>query len=165
MAISKRTRDIVYNKYDGHCGYCGKEIAYKDMQVDHIFPRYLGGTDDVNNLLPSCRSCNFRKQTYSVGKFRDILRAQAKKEMDRFQAKQSADYKLIEYHDHPIVFYFEDDYSSTPVYNSLTKIKDMFESIDLDSLNRDELCRVSEVTEKMYTAVCKAIRQNSYKWK
>lgn len=39
MAISKKTREEVYRKYDGHCAYCGREIAYKDMQVDHFITR------------------------------------------------------------------------------------------------------------------------------
>lgn len=29
-------RHAVYAKYNGHCAYCGCEIDYKDMQVDHI---------------------------------------------------------------------------------------------------------------------------------
>ena len=37
--ISKKTREIVYNKYNGHCAYCGCEIEMKDMQVDHIVPK------------------------------------------------------------------------------------------------------------------------------
>ena len=37
--ISKKTREQVYNKYYGHCAYCGKEIQYKDMQLDHLIPR------------------------------------------------------------------------------------------------------------------------------
>ena len=27
--ISKKVREIVYQKYDGHCAYCGCEIEYK----------------------------------------------------------------------------------------------------------------------------------------
>ena len=38
MAISKKTREIVWKKYGGRCAYCGREIAYKDMQVDHFLP-------------------------------------------------------------------------------------------------------------------------------
>lgn len=34
--ISKRIRELVYAKYNGHCAYCGSEITLKDMQVDHI---------------------------------------------------------------------------------------------------------------------------------
>ena len=33
MSISKKVRQLVYDKCGGHCAYCGKEIAYKDMQV------------------------------------------------------------------------------------------------------------------------------------
>ena len=58
--ISKKTREIVYNKYNGHCAYCGCEIEMKDMQVDHIVPKYRNnemwhkgkiGTDEISNLL------------------------------------------------------------------------------------------------------------------
>lgn len=124
--ISKKIRQVVYNKYHGHCAYCGKEIAYKEMQVDHLVPlqrnysnelindwRSKGynvspkGTDDVSNLMPSCRMCNFRKGMGSLEHFREELRQQAIREMQRFQARQSVDYGLIEHHDHPIVFYFE----------------------------------------------------------
>ena len=32
-------RHAVYAKYNGHCAYCGCEIDYKDMQIDHIKPK------------------------------------------------------------------------------------------------------------------------------
>lgn len=66
MAFSKKIRQQVYDKCNGHCAYCGREIAYSDMQVDHIHPQYKGGKDDFENLLPSCRMCNFRKGSNSL---------------------------------------------------------------------------------------------------
>ena len=48
MAISKAKRELVYNKYNGRCAYCGREIAYKNMQVDHFIPKngyFDKGTD------------------------------------------------------------------------------------------------------------------------
>ena len=33
--IPKKIRQIVYDKYNGHCAYCGCELEYKDMQIDH----------------------------------------------------------------------------------------------------------------------------------
>lgn len=36
MAFNKLVREKVYQKYNGHCAYCGCELQYKDMQVDHI---------------------------------------------------------------------------------------------------------------------------------
>lgn len=107
MGIDRNTRLLVYGKFRGHCAYCGKGIEYKDMQVDHLTPVFRGGADDISNLMPSCRACNFRKGTWTLDEFREELRRQAGREMKRFQARQSADYGLIEYHDHPIVFYFE----------------------------------------------------------
>lgn len=35
-AIPKQIRQKVYEKHNGHCAYCGCELEYKDMQVDHI---------------------------------------------------------------------------------------------------------------------------------
>lgn len=31
MAISKKTREAVYQKYAGHCAYCGRPIAYGNV--------------------------------------------------------------------------------------------------------------------------------------
>ena len=36
--IKKSEREQVHLKYHGRCAYCGKKIAYKDMQVDHLIP-------------------------------------------------------------------------------------------------------------------------------
>ena len=60
-AIPKAVRQKVYQKYDGHCAYCGRPIDYKDMQVDHIQAHILGGPDNLENYNPTCRQCNFYK--------------------------------------------------------------------------------------------------------
>lgn len=108
MSIPKRIRELIYEKCGGHCAYCGKEIAYRNMQVDHIHPQYKGGSDDINNLLPACRACNFRKGTLSVEQFRREIIDQCNSLFERsFQARMSQDYGLIERVNKPIVFYFE----------------------------------------------------------
>lgn len=78
MAISKSKRETVYRKYNGHCAYCGREIAYKDMQVDHFQPlRAWGiedaGTDELDNLMPACRMCNHYKRANSLETFRRYI--------------------------------------------------------------------------------------------
>lgn len=40
------------------CVYCGAE---DNLSLDHLIPRIKGGTDDVDNLVCSCRSCNSSK--------------------------------------------------------------------------------------------------------
>ena len=107
MAISKKIRQAVYDKYGGHCAYCGREIAYKDMQVDHIHPQYRGGKDDMDNLNPACRMCNFRKGTFELEDFRNQITQQAETLCKTFQGRMSLAYGLIERVDKPIVFYFE----------------------------------------------------------
>ncbi len=51
--MTKQIREQVYQKYNGRCAYCGHEIAIKDMQVDHIIPKRLGGADSFENYNPS----------------------------------------------------------------------------------------------------------------
>lgn len=107
MAFSKKIRQQVYDKCNGHCAYCGREIAYSDMQVDHIHPQYKGGKDDFENLLPSCRMCNFRKGTLELEDFRKEIARQAEGVCKTFQVRMSLAYGLILRVDKPIVFYFE----------------------------------------------------------
>lgn len=45
------------------CLCCG---ASRPLQVDHIKPRYLGGTNDSDNLQTLCRSCNQDKGIKSI---------------------------------------------------------------------------------------------------
>ena len=49
--MNKKQREQIYKKYNGRCAYCGEKIEYKDMQVDHIKPKYLGGKDVTENSM------------------------------------------------------------------------------------------------------------------
>lgn len=54
--IPKPVRLKVYEKYNGHCAYCGCELELKDMQVDHIESVYwYNGANDIENYNPACR--------------------------------------------------------------------------------------------------------------
>ena len=121
MAKIKINRTEVYNKCNGHCAYCGKEIAMKEMQVDHVKPLYRNdsvktlevwgverGTDDFENLLPSCSRCNKWKSTYSLEMFRDIVQNSITRlERDTPNFRLAKDYGLLELTNKKIVFYFE----------------------------------------------------------
>lgn len=73
-SIPKKVRQAVYDKYGGRCAYCGEPLQYKDMQVDHLVSvMYRNGSDDMSNLMPSCRLCNFYKGTDTVEQFRANL--------------------------------------------------------------------------------------------
>ena len=46
------------------CSYCG--AGNTRLTLDHVLPRFDGGADDANNLVPACRSCNSSKGTEDV---------------------------------------------------------------------------------------------------
>ena len=72
--MTKAIRENVFKKYDGHCAYCGRSLTIDQMQIDHIFPKYLGGADTIDNLNPSCRMCNHYKRSLTVEKFREQIK-------------------------------------------------------------------------------------------
>jgi 5-methylcytosine-specific restriction endonuclease McrA len=44
---------------DGHtCVYCG---ATRELTLDHVIPRRLGGMTSWDNLVACCRTCNIKK--------------------------------------------------------------------------------------------------------
>lgn len=56
--FSMSKKQAVYASYNGKCAICGKYVKFKRMSIDHIVPYSRGGTDDLNNLQLTCKSCN-----------------------------------------------------------------------------------------------------------
>lgn len=55
-------RKDVWDQSNGRCHYCGKELhPITGFHVDHVIPRCKGGTDDLENLVASCPTCNMSK--------------------------------------------------------------------------------------------------------
>ena len=108
-AIPKKVRQTVYLMYNGHCAYCGTEIAYKDMQVDHATPLRIGGADDISNYMPACRSCNHYKATLDVEGFRKYLSEIHKRLMrDSIPYQVAERFGIVEYVSDDVKFYFEE---------------------------------------------------------
>lgn len=112
MSFSKKKREAVYAKYDGHCAYCGRAIDIKDMQVDHFHPlRAWGieeaGTDDISNLMPACRMCNHYKRANSLETFRRYIAEIPRKLRENYIYKVGIAYGNVVEHEKPITFYFE----------------------------------------------------------
>lgn len=109
--MTKAERFQVYNKYGGHCAYCGKKIEYKDMQVDHIDPQRLyidkKVADRIENLNPSCRQCNHYKRAHSLKTYRELIRELHTKVQGIYLCKVAKDYGVIKVEPWDGKFYFE----------------------------------------------------------
>lgn len=105
--MKKEQRAAVYNKYDGRCAYCGKEIEYKDMQVDHVLPKSRGGTDDMDNLLPTCRRCNHYKRCSNLEEYRRSIATLHERIIKPYINRVALDYGIMMIQEWDGKFYFE----------------------------------------------------------
>jgi 5-methylcytosine-specific restriction endonuclease McrA len=119
MHITKKQREIIKQKFGGHCAYCG-EILGDKFHVDHVKPlmryaKYHGGFEidrpenhTMDNFYPACACCNLFKATWNIEQFRHELQMQvirARKMSKNF--RMSEKFGLISIIEKPIVFYFE----------------------------------------------------------
>jgi hypothetical protein len=53
-------RAATRRRYSERCGYCGvhESEAGADLEIDHFQPRSAGGSDDPDNLVYCCPTCN-----------------------------------------------------------------------------------------------------------
>lgn len=117
--LTKAERQEVYDKCGGHCAYCGCELKFKDMQVDHVVPmarcflynhepKTAEEVDVMSNYLPACRSCNHYKGTSTLENFRkNIERFPQVLMRDSVTYKNAVRYRLAIPNAHKVVFYFE----------------------------------------------------------
>ncbi len=62
--ITARERRQVWKRAGSQCQNCGSTHA---LQIDHVQPRALGGSDEVENLRLLCRPCNQRAAINCLG--------------------------------------------------------------------------------------------------
>ncbi|KYC41941.1 HNH endonuclease [Scytonema hofmannii PCC 7110] len=63
--IAKEVRERVRAQANNQCGYCRslQKSVLGILEIEHIIPKALGGSDDEENLWLSCRLCNGFKGT------------------------------------------------------------------------------------------------------
>ena len=60
-----RNKKYLYGEQGGYCNGCETHFEMRNLQVDHIIAKSLGGTDHISNLQLLCGSCNTIKGTKS----------------------------------------------------------------------------------------------------
>ena len=62
----------IFNRSDGRCLYCGRELTFSAHQnfcqrgtwvVDRFIPTEQGGPDEFTNWVASCPACSYEKGT------------------------------------------------------------------------------------------------------
>ncbi len=109
----KFNRELILNKYDGRCAYCGCELNLKTMQVDHISCQFESKlTKDelhhIDNLNPACNMCNYYKQDFSIEQFREQFSFLITRLKKVFIFRLCIKYNLIQFKENnEIKFYYE----------------------------------------------------------
>jgi ATP adenylyltransferase len=70
--ISGTLRYEVLKRAKFRCELCGISADEKALEVDHIIPCNMGGSDDITNLQALCYSCNAMKRDRDDADFRRI---------------------------------------------------------------------------------------------
>ena len=57
----KLNRRNLYARDGSRCQYCGGQFPTKELTIDHVTPRVLGGQHSWTNLVCACVTCNAKK--------------------------------------------------------------------------------------------------------
>ena len=82
-----REKLALLRRYDFKCGYCGADFADTDLSIDHLMPLCRGGSDVIENLIPSCISCNCSKRDKTLEEYRTYMAHQST-DYPRFSTQQ-----------------------------------------------------------------------------
>lgn len=86
-----QVREYLLEKFNRQCLYCGaKDVP---LEIEHVHPKALGGSDRVSNLTLACRPCNKKKDATPVEIFlkdRPAVLAKLKAQMKKPLASAAA---------------------------------------------------------------------------
>lgn len=85
-SLSKKLRFEVFKRDKFTCQYCGKKAPDVILQVDHIDPVALGGTNEILNLITSCQECNAGKKAIPLDK--DVVLDKQRQQLEALQERR-----------------------------------------------------------------------------
>ena len=88
--LTKAIRFEVFKRDHFTCQYCGRKAPEAILEVDHIVPVAEGGTNDILNLVTSCRDCNRGKGKRKLDDNATVLKQRAELELMAERQEQVA---------------------------------------------------------------------------
>ncbi|MDD5453975.1 MAG: HNH endonuclease [Candidatus Ratteibacteria bacterium] len=64
--LSQRLRFKLLRRDGFRCQYCGRTADQTTLEIDHIVPLSLGGSDNTDNMITSCTDCNQGKSAEPI---------------------------------------------------------------------------------------------------
>lgn len=73
-SFNLKEKEYILQKTNNHCHVCGEKIDISNFQADHVIPYSLGGKNDIDNYLASCKFCNNYRWNYLPDEIKWILK-------------------------------------------------------------------------------------------
>jgi hypothetical protein len=69
MPINDEVKQAIQERAKYVCEYChsSERLSANRFTVEHVIPKSLGGSDEINNLALACRRCNERRYNFVAG--------------------------------------------------------------------------------------------------
>lgn len=85
---------FMLQKSKSRCCHCGKELSLSTMTVEHVIPISKGGTNDMENMVALCETCNAEKDDLVVNPI-DFYKFINKDYMEELVEKQNNYYNEV----------------------------------------------------------------------
>ncbi|MFO7295374.1 MAG: HNH endonuclease [Clostridia bacterium] len=73
MKPKKSLKSYIYERDGRRCHFCDKRLQFHQASLDHYLPRSKGGTNDIFNLILSCKKCNKLKKSSIPNDFEQVM--------------------------------------------------------------------------------------------
>lgn len=71
--VTNKIRFEIFNRDNFTCRYCGRSSPQVQLEVDHVHPIALGGSNELSNLATACTECNSGKSDRTI--YRETVQA------------------------------------------------------------------------------------------
>jgi hypothetical protein len=97
-------RLAIYMRDNFSCMLCGKQCAAHELTLDHIIPHGCGGSNNENNLITACHTCNSTRRDEELINFVDYdTFYRIVKHVELMPVNRNLALRLLDRHNSPII--------------------------------------------------------------